>query len=147
MSILPTQFQFTHQFNCTSAPSTMSHNLYINLTSNCTWKILHHLGPADFSKKTKPLLCLCQACVHSTSDSADPQESDTEMLTDEQHREIRREKQRGKKRSLCYRLCLWVAGIAITTYGLQAVDSLSSDVHLVGQYSLKWHWQVYCVRN
>lgn len=75
--------------------------------------------------------------MHSTSDSADPQESDTEMLTDEQHREIRGKNREGKKRSFCYRLCLWVAGIAITTYGDQAVDSLSSDVHLVGQYSLK----------
>ena len=78
--------------------------------------------------------------MHSTSDSADPQESDTETLTDEQHREIRK-KNRGeeekKKRSLRYRLCLWVASIAITTYGHQAVDSVSSDVHLVGQHSLK----------
>lgn len=59
------------------------------------------------------------------------------MLTDEQHREIREKNRGGKRRSLCYRLCLWVAGIAITTYGDQAVHSLSSDVRLVGQYSFK----------
>lgn len=74
--------------------------------------------------------------MHLTFDSADPQESDTEMLTDERQREIRNRK-RGVKRSLCYRLYLWIAGITIKTYGHQAIDSLSSDVHLVGQYYLK----------
>lgn len=34
--------------------------------------------------------------MHSTSDSADPQKSDTEMLTDEQYQEIRK-KNREKK--------------------------------------------------
>lgn len=140
MSLLPTQFQSTHHFNCTSTfPPPMSHNLYINLASSFTWNVLLRLDLTDFfSKETKSLLCLCPACVHSTSGLVDPQESDTEMLTDEQHQETKRKSRGGKnKRSPCSRLCLWVAGIAITTYGLQAVDSLSSDVRLVGQHSLK----------
>lgn len=76
--------------------------------------------------------------MHLTSDSADPHESDTEMLTDEQHWEIRNKNCRGGgAESSATGFVLWVAGIAITTYGDQAVDSLSSDVHLVGQYSLE----------
>lgn len=114
----------------------MSHNLYVNLTSNFTRRILRHRALTDFSEETKPLLYLCQSCVHSTSDSADPQESDTEMLTDEQHREIRK-KNRGGKKKISLLQALFVGSIAITTYGHQAVDSLGSDVHLVGQYSLK----------
>lgn len=98
MSILQHKFPSTHHFNCISTSSSMSHNLYISLASNFTWTSLHHLGLSDLSKETGPLLCLCQACVHSTSDSADPQESDTEMLTDEQHREIRGKNREGKKK-------------------------------------------------
>lgn len=121
----------------------LSHNLYLNLTSNLTWKILPHLGVIDFSKATKPLLFVPSSRAFDLWLSLPP-ESDTEVVMDEQDQDIRKEKQT-KKKTLSKIFCLWVAGIAITTYGHQAVDSLSSDVHLVGQYFLKWHWQIYFV--
>lgn len=82
--------------------------------------------------------------VRLTSDSADHQESDNETLTSERPWEIKKKKKRTKKETdkkifLCF--CLWVFSIATTTYGHQAVASLSkrtsephSDVRLIVQY-------------
>lgn len=79
----------------------------------------------DFSEEVKPLLCLCQAYVNSTSDSADPW---SQILKYWQTTRTGRLEGKREKKRLRGVVCVCVArGIATTTYGHQDFSELEPD--------------------
>lgn len=72
---------------CRITFTSISHQTFIR-------KILRYLR---FFQGNKAFVVFVPSYVHSTSDSADPHEPDTEMLTDEQQWKIRRKTEKNKK--------------------------------------------------